>query len=79
MVDDEEVWNDTFQSLQSTDTLVLGRVMYPAYGQYWLNLLANPSSGSNHEVEYARRADKIPHIVLPSTATTSKSNLGFVA
>jgi len=37
MVDDEDVWNDTFQSLQSTDTLVLGRVMYPAYEQYWLN------------------------------------------
>lgn len=41
-------------------------VMYPAYERYWLALLANPT-GSENENAYARRADKIPHIVLSKT------------
>jgi dihydrofolate reductase len=40
--------------------------MYPAYEQYWLALLAKPT-GTKNENAYARRADKIPHIVLSKT------------
>ena len=40
--------------------------MYPAYEQYWLALLANPT-GSKNEIAYARHADKTPHIVLSRT------------
>jgi hypothetical protein len=42
------------------------RVMYPEYEHYWLALLANPT-GTKNENAYARRADKIPHIVLSKT------------
>jgi dihydrofolate reductase len=40
--------------------------MYPAYEQHWLALLGNPT-GTKNENAYARRADKIPHIVLSKT------------
>jgi dihydrofolate reductase len=67
MAEDEETWNDMNEMLNSVDTLILGRRMYPEYEQYWLSLLANPSSGTENENAYARRADKIPHIVLSKT------------
>jgi dihydrofolate reductase len=66
MADDDEVWRDTFEMLKSVNTFILGRGMYPAYGQYWLALLANPV-GSKNEVAYARLADQTPHIVLSKT------------
>jgi dihydrofolate reductase len=67
MAEDEETWKDMERMLRSADTFILGRVMYPAYEQYWLGILANPAGGSQHEVAYARRADKTPHIVLSRT------------
>ena len=41
--DDEETWRDIFEMLESVDTRILGRVMYPDYEQYWLAVLANSS------------------------------------
>jgi dihydrofolate reductase len=41
--------------------------MYPEYEQYWLSILANSSIGTDNEKAYARRADKIPHIVISKT------------
>jgi dihydrofolate reductase len=75
MVEDEEVWSDVFEMLTHIDTLILGRVMYPAYEQYWLAILANPDGvlpfsdrvASKNEIAYARLADKTPHIVLSTT------------
>jgi dihydrofolate reductase len=67
MAEDDEVWRNIFEMLSHTDTLILGRVMYPAYEQYWLALLANPATGSQNEVAYARLADKTPHIVVSRT------------
>ena len=67
MADDEGTWSDLFEMLTRVDTFILGRVMYPAYEQYWLNLLDNPAAGTKNEVAYARLADKIPHIVLSKT------------
>jgi dihydrofolate reductase len=66
MAEDEETWIDINETLNSVDTKILGRVMYPDYEQYWLALLANPI-GTKNENAYARRADKIPHIVLSKT------------
>jgi dihydrofolate reductase len=53
--------------LNSVDTLILGGRMYPGYEQYWLSLLAISSIGTENEKAYARRADKVPHIVLSKT------------
>ncbi len=66
MAEYEETWRDMDETLGSVDTIILGRVMYPAYEQYWLAILANPA-GSKNEIAYARRADKTPHIVLSKT------------
>src|SRR2546425_4058839 len=74
MAEDEETWRELFEMLKSVDTFILGRVMYPGYEQYWLSVLANPNgfsspvfgsvSPSKNEIDYARLADKTPHIVL---------------
>lgn len=66
MAEDEETWTEVNEMLNSVDTFILGRVMYPDYEQYWMALLANPT-GTKNENAYARRADKIPHIVLSKT------------
>jgi dihydrofolate reductase len=75
MAEDEETWKDVFEMLESVDTCILGRVMYPEYEQYWLAVLANPSgilplsgkTATKNEIAYARWADKIPHVVLSRT------------
>jgi dihydrofolate reductase len=66
MAEDEETWRDLFEMLKSVDTFILGRLMYPEYEQYWLNVLAT-QTGSQNEIAYARLADKTPHIVLSKT------------
>jgi dihydrofolate reductase len=71
-------WEDSFDLLPEIDTLVLGGGAYPGYEQYWLAILANPEGvlpltgkvPSKGEVEYARFADKTPHVVLSSTLDT---------
>ena len=75
MAEDEETWRDLFEMLAHVDTMILGRVMYPAYEQYWLAILADPNgvlpfsgkTASKNEIAYARLADKTPHIVLSKT------------
>jgi dihydrofolate reductase len=75
MADDEESWKDLFELLDTVDTCLLGRVMYPDYEQYWLAVLANPQGplplsgqpATKSDIAYARWADKIPHIVLSKT------------
>jgi len=75
MAEDEETWKEVFGMLESVDACVLGRVMYPDYEQYWLAILANPTSilplsgqtPTKNEIAYARWADKTPHIVLSKT------------
>lgn len=75
MEEDEETWKDMFEMLESVDTCILGRVMYPEYEQYWLAILADPTgilplSGktpTKNEVAYARWADDVPHVVLSKT------------
>jgi dihydrofolate reductase len=75
MAEDEETWRDVFEMLSHVDTFILGRKMYPGYEQYWLAVLANPDGilplsgrpATKNEIEYARLADKTPHIVLSKT------------
>jgi dihydrofolate reductase len=66
MAEDEETWRDLDETLRSVDTFILEWGMYPAYEQYWLTLLDKPT-GTENENAYARRADKIPNIVLSKT------------
>ena len=66
MKEDDETWQDHFDLVRSVDTLLLGRVMYPAYEKYWLAAPTNPSSTKN-EIEYARLADKMQKIVFSKT------------
>ena len=63
MAEDEETWRELDDTLNSVNTFILGRGMYPACERHWLALLANPT-GTKNENAYARRADKLPHIVL---------------
>jgi dihydrofolate reductase len=75
MAEDEETWRDVLEMLDSVDTCILGRVMYPDYEQYWLAVLADPSGrlplsgkpATKNEIKYARWADKTPHIVVSKT------------
>jgi dihydrofolate reductase len=70
-----ETWEDPFDLLPQIDTCILGRGMYPGYEQYWSAVLANPEgplpftgkAASKGEIEYARFAEKTPHIVLSKT------------
>jgi dihydrofolate reductase len=71
-------WEDSFDLLPDIDTCVLGGRMYPGYERYWLAILANPEGilpltgqvPARGEVEYARFADKTPHVVLSRTLDT---------
>jgi dihydrofolate reductase len=75
MAEDEETWRDVFQMLDSVDTCILGRVMYPDYEQYWMAVLADPKGplplsgvpATKNEIKYARWADKTPHFVVSKT------------
>jgi dihydrofolate reductase len=66
MKEDEETWQDHFELMRSVDTLLLGRVMYPAYEKYWLSAPTSPSS-TKSEIEYARLADRTQKVVFSKT------------
>jgi dihydrofolate reductase len=75
MTEDEETWRKVFETLAHVDTFILGRKMYPGYEQYWLAVLSNPDGilpfsgrpATRNEIDYARLADRTPHIVLSRT------------
>lgn len=62
LLSDEEEWKEMFKVLQSADTFLLGRKMYPVYSEYWLSVLKNPESKAE-ELEFAKLADQTQHIV----------------
>jgi dihydrofolate reductase len=71
-VDWVESWDDAFNLTPQVDACILGGGMYPEYEQYWTAILADPKSvfggvATKNEVNYARWADKTPHIVLSKT------------
>jgi dihydrofolate reductase len=85
MAEDEETWKDVFEMLDSVDTCILGRVMYPEYEQYWVAVLANPSSilplsgrgPTKNEIAYARWADRCATVKKISrfSSVTSRRNM----
>ena len=58
----DDSWNDLYQDLDSSDTYLLGRKMYPIYSEHWQSVLRNPDSDSN-ELKFAKLAEKTQHIV----------------
>src|SRR5262245_38256139 len=70
-----ESWEDPFDLLPQIDTCILGGRMYPGYEQYWGAILKDPTGvlpftgkvASQGEIDYARFAEKTPHIVLSTT------------
>jgi dihydrofolate reductase len=64
--DDPEDWTDLFEMLKTVDLIVLGRVMWPDYSNYWKQALTSSTASAN-EVKYARIAEKIQHIVFSKT------------
>lgn len=68
-------WEDPFDLLDRVDTFILGGGMYPGYAQYWRAILADPNGilpftgrrATTGEIEYARVADRTPHVVLSTT------------
>ena len=69
LVNSEEDWKEMFKDLESVDTYLLGRKMYPGYTDYWRSILTNESSPKD-ELRYAKLADKSQHIVFSKTLTT---------
>ncbi len=61
--DDPADWKELFRLIADVDSVLLGRVMYPGYADYWRGVLAEPSEHAENEVAYARWADKTRHIV----------------
>jgi dihydrofolate reductase len=74
-VDWVETWEDPYDLLPQVDACILGGGMYPGYAQYWRAVLTNPEGilpftgkvASKGEIDYARFADRTPHIVLSRT------------
>lgn len=62
LLNSDDEWADLFQDIDSADTYLLGRKMYPVYSKYWQSVLHNPNSEPN-EIKFARLADKSQHIV----------------
>ena len=62
LMSSDEEWADLYKDIDSTDTYLLGRKMYPLYSKYWQSVLQNPDSAPN-ELKFAKLADKTQHIV----------------
>lgn len=62
MVFSPEDWTEFLKDLESVDTFLLGRKMYPEYASYWQKVLADPSSAPDM-LKFAQLAEKTPHIV----------------
>ena len=68
-------WEDDNDLRDRVDTCVLGGGMWPGYEQYWTSILADPTAvleftgrpAHTGEVEYARWADRTPHVVVSTT------------
>ena len=70
-------WGDDYGLMDRVDTCVLGAGMWPGYKQYWTSILADPTgvleltgrTPEPGEIEYARWADRTPHVVVSTTMT----------
>ncbi|HTE29289.1 MAG TPA: dihydrofolate reductase family protein [Chryseolinea sp.] len=62
LISDDDEWTDHFKDINSADTYLLGRKMYPIYSKYWQSVLHKADSAPN-ELKFAKLADKSQHIV----------------
>ena len=62
LMSDDDEWAEHLKDIDTADTFLLGRKMYPLYSQYWQTVLRNPNSEPN-ELNFAKLADKTQHIV----------------
>jgi dihydrofolate reductase len=62
LISSDDEWTEMFKDLESVDTFLLGRKMYPGYAGFWLSALNDPSMSADL-VKFARLADKTQHIV----------------
>ncbi|MBB5396738.1 dihydrofolate reductase family protein [Mucilaginibacter sp. AK015] len=65
-VDNDQEWDDLFESLNKVDLFILGSGMWTDYSSHWKKQLVDPGAPAN-EVKYAKIADKTPHIVFSKT------------
>jgi dihydrofolate reductase len=57
--DDDESWKNLFEELvNNVDLCLLGAGMWVEYRDYWKKALAEPANFSQHEVAYAKFAEK---------------------
>lgn len=76
---EEALWRDLFATLETADTFLLGRVMYPGYAEYWRGVL-DGAPASEDERAFARLADATPHVVVSRTLRESDwKNTSFVS
>jgi len=66
LISSNDEWADLYKELNSADTYLLGRKMYPIYSGYWQSVLQNPDSDPN-ELKFAKLADKTQHIVFTNS------------
>lgn len=63
---DDETWKDMYEQLGYVDTVLLGRVTFQIWENYWPAAGANPAS-SKDEVGFSRWIEKTPKIVFSRT------------
>jgi dihydrofolate reductase len=62
MSSSDDEWTYMFKDLESVDTFLLGRKMYPGYADFWKSCLNNDSMSADL-VRFAKLAEKTTHIV----------------
>ena len=70
LIGGDDEWVELFKDLESVDTFLLGRKMYPGYSGFWKGILADPQSQPDL-LRFARLADKTTHILLSRTVKTA--------
>lgn len=63
---DEGTWTDIFATLETVDTMLVGRGMYPGYFEYWNGALTSPTAPPN-EKKYAAISARTTHFVVSRT------------
>ena len=65
-VGEEESWEDVFDMLSTVDTVLLSRVIYQGFKEYWPAAGTNPSS-SKFEKEFSSWLNNTPKIIFSKT------------
>lgn len=69
-INDENLWKDIqeemWNQLDSADTILLGRITYQFWENYWPNIKANPSATEN-DIKFSHFADETQKIVFSKT------------